>query len=106
MVGHIAHLVVFLIAALALGDLIYNYVKSTGTVWQRLLAAGKGTATILWARFAMIVTGISDALVALATFLNEPGVAPQIQAVLQPQYVAAFVIGTLVITEIARRRTL
>ena len=87
-------------------DAIVGYKNSTGTTWERILAAGKGSVTILWQRFVVLVTGLSGGLVILAEYLNAPGVADTIKSVIQPQYVAIFVIGMAIISEFARRRTL
>lgn len=86
---------------------VMDFMGETGaTTWQRLLAAGKNSATILWARFTLMVSSLSGALVALASYLGEPSVGDAIKTALQPQYVLGFVILSAVITEWARRRTL
>lgn len=104
------YIVVDIVLAAIVGYFIYDFVvtfaTSTGTIWQRLLATGKQSATILWQRFVVIVTGLSGGLVMLADYLNAPGVGDAIKSVIQPQYVAVFVIAIALISEIARRRTL
>jgi hypothetical protein len=87
-------------------DFYRSYCAATGTVWQRLLAAGKSSATILWQRFVIAVAALSNGLVWLADVANAPAVSDAIKAALQPQYVAAFVVAVAIITELARRRTL
>jgi hypothetical protein len=75
-------------------------------VWQRLLAAGRQSATILWQRFTIALAALADVLVWLADFFNAPGVAEPIKSVLQPHYVAGFVVAVAIVGELARRRTL
>ena len=87
-------------------DFLRSFRAAAGTVWQRLLATGKQSATILWQRFTIAVVSFADAIVWLADLLNAPGVAEPIKSVLQPQYVAAFVMAVAIISELARRRTL
>ena len=87
-------------------DFYADYRAAAGTVWQRLLAAGKTSATILWSRFTILTTAMSNSLVWLAGLLGAPGVEDAIKAALQPVYVAGFVVFIAVITELARRRTL
>lgn len=87
-------------------DFYADYRDAVGSTWQRLLAAGKTTATILWSRFTILVTALSNSLVWLAGLLGAPGVEDAIKAALQPVYVAGFVVVIAIITELARRRTL
>lgn len=82
------------------------YLSATGTTWQRILAAAQGSATIAWARFSAFVGMAATALASLADWLNAPGVSDGIKEVLQPQYVALFIIVSGILTELARRRTL
>jgi hypothetical protein len=98
----------FLLAALiyVVVDFVRCYRAATGTVWQRLLATSRHSATILWQRFTIALAGFADALVWLADLLNSPGVAEPIKSVLQPQYVAVFVVAVAIVGELARRRTL
>lgn len=100
------HTLIFLVVAYIFFDFITSYAAATGTVWQRLLQTGKNSITILWQRFVILVTGLSGGLVYLADYLNAPGVSDAIKAVIQPQYVAGFVIAVAIISELARRRTL
>jgi hypothetical protein len=104
------HLVIDLVLFAALVyvvvDFIRAYKSASGTVWQRLLATGRHSATILWQRFTIALAGFADALVWLADLLQAPGVAEPIKSVLQPQYVAVFVVAVAIVGELARRRTL
>lgn len=99
----------FIIAALVVYfvyDFVASYRASVGTVWERLLATGKQSATILWARFVVIVSGASGGLALLAEYLNAPGVSDAIKSVVQPQYVIILLIAIPLISEFARKRTL
>ena len=87
-------------------DFFSSYRAAAGTLWQRLLATSRESATILWQRFTIALAGFADALVWLADLLNAPGVAEPIKSVLQPQYVAVFVVTVAIVGELARRRTL
>jgi hypothetical protein len=97
-----------LVAALAyiIIDAVISYRAAVGTVWQRLLAAGKESATILWARFTVVVGVVVNGLVWMADVLHAPEVANAIQTYGGPKAAAAVLIVVAVITEMARRRTL
>src|SRR5262245_14910368 len=103
-------LILNLVLVAALGYVAIDFLRSfraaAGTVSQRLLATGRQSATILWQRFTMALAAFTDALLWLAELLNAPGVAEPIKSVLQPQYVAVFVVAVAVVSELARRRTL
>jgi hypothetical protein len=104
------HAVIDLILFAALVYVVFDFVRAwraaSGTVWQRLLATGRHSATILWQRFIIALAGFADALVWLADLLQAPGVAEPIKSVLQPQYVAVLVVAVAIVGELARRRTL
>jgi hypothetical protein len=104
--SYILDLPIAILVLYFLYDAVTGYIAATGTVWERLLAAGKGSATIVWSRFVVMVSGLSGGLVVAADYLNAPGVASAVQSVIQPQYVMAFTVAIAVITEFARRRTL
>jgi hypothetical protein len=87
-------------------DFVRSFRAASGTVWQRLLATGRQSATILWQRFTIALAAFTDALLWLAELLNAPGVVEPIKSVLQPQYVAVFVVAVAIVSELARRRTL
>jgi hypothetical protein len=93
--------VVYLIA-----DSVRAFFSAAGSMRQRLWAAARHSATVLWARFCVAVAALVDVLVWIADLLNAPGVAGAIQSYLSPSVVAGIMIAIAVITEIARRRTL
>lgn len=74
--------------------------------WARLLAAGKESATKLWA-FVMIVCGSGVGLIVeVANALNMPEVSEAIKAWLTPQVAAIMVITAMLISVLARNRTM
>jgi len=87
-------------------DFVRSYCAAVGSTWQRMLAAGRHSATILWQRFTIALAALADVLVWLADLLDAPAVAEPIKSVLQPQYVAVFVVAVAIVGELARRRTL
>lgn len=100
--------IIALICIYVIIDFIRAYATATGTIWERLLTVGKESATILWQRVVICITGLSGALVWLADWLNAPGIGSAIKSAIgdRPQIMAAFLVGTAIISEIARRRTL
>src|SRR5712692_4313398 len=80
--------------------------RAHGTLWQKLLAVGRHSATILWARFTVAVAALADGAVWVADFLGSPQVAGAMQAHLDPRTVAAVMVAVAVVSELARRRTL
>jgi len=83
-----------------------GYRAATGTTWQRLLSAGKDSATKLWAKLVGIVATILGFVSSGADYLNAPQVSAAIQQYAKPQWVAGIMLAVMVITELARNRTL
>lgn len=71
-------------------------------MWDNMKAWFKHSVTILWAR-AMTFGGA--VLAALLSLSSDPSVSSAVQSVLQPKYIAYYVIVIGIITELARRRT-
>jgi hypothetical protein len=80
--------------------------RLAGSAWHRCLTAAKSSATILWARFTIVVTALATCLIQLADFVNAPSVTAAITTYLKPCVVAAIMVTVAVVTEWARRRTL
>lgn len=108
------HYVITFIAAAAV--LYYGYLFYTSyqkiaaqpgqwRPWERLWAAGAGSATKLWARVVGAVSSAIAALVGLAPMLGAPEVGQFIKANFEPQTVTLIMIGIMVVTELARNRT-
>ena len=102
----VLNLILFAALVYVVIDFIRSFRAAAGTLWQRLLATGRESATILWQRFTIALAAFTDALLWLAELLNAPGVAEPIKSVLEPQYVAVFVVAVAIVGELARRRTL
>lgn len=94
------------VAGFFIWEFVSDYSAAAGSAWERLLAAGKGSATIVWSRFSAIVAALAGTLSGLADWLNAPGVGEAIQSYLKPEWVALYVLGVALIAELARRRTL
>lgn len=94
------------VAGFFIWEFVRDYSAAEGSAWERLLAAGKGSATIAWSRFSAIVAAMAGTLSGLADWLNAPGVSEAIQSCLKPEWVALYVLGVALIAELARRRTL
>jgi len=72
-------------------------------MWFKIKAWFKNSVTILWAR-VVALGGV--ALGAVQALSADPAVNDAMHAALQPKYVAWYVIGIGLITELARRRTI
>ncbi len=102
----VVSLVVVAVLVYVVVDAVRSFVHATGTLWQKLLAVGRHSATILWARFTVAVAALADGAVWAADFLGSPQVAGAMQAHLDPRTVAAVMVAVAVVSELARRRTL
>ncbi len=99
-------LLVLAIVCYVAADFFHGYRQAGGSLWMRLVAAGKGSATILWARLMLVIGGLADLAVEAAGWLDAPGVSDAVKSMLQPQYVGAFIVAVALVSEFARRRTL
>lgn len=104
-------LIFSLLPVAILAYVVYDFVKeyaaaSGATTWDRLLAAGKGSATILLGRLTAFGAVVVTVLVESADWLGAPGIADTIKAQLTPQMAAVFAIALPFLFEFARRRTL
>lgn len=82
------------------------YQSSAGTLWQRLLAAGHGSATMLWQYAVMGSAAFLGNIEKIANGLNLPEVQTFINAHVPPQELAVVMIVISVVTIVARLRTL
>ncbi|HEY7246276.1 MAG TPA: hypothetical protein VH678_20575 [Xanthobacteraceae bacterium] len=98
--------VVLAIAGYFIFDFVRAYRGTVGSVWSRCIGAAKSSATILWARFTVVVTALAAGLVQIADFIQAPSVSAAISTYLKPSVVAAIMVTVAVVTEWARRRTL
>jgi hypothetical protein len=98
--------IVLAIAAYFIIDFALSFRHAAGSLWHRCLYAARSSATVLWARFTVVVTALADGLVKVAEIVNAPNVSAAITTYLKPSAVAAIMVSVAVITEWARRRTL
>ena len=83
-----------------------DFKSEKGTTWQRVLAAGRGSATIVWMRLGVIFSALTSALVSAAGYFNLPEVQTALQKYMTPEAWLAVLAVFAVIGEIARRRSL
>jgi len=76
------------------------------TVFHRLVLATEGSAVILWSRFGTAVSLLISALANVADYFNLPGVGSALTTYLTPTTVSLLTAGLLIVSEMARRRTL
>ena len=100
--------IAILLLALAIVLTVYlQYRKETGTTWQRLLGAAQHSATILWAKFCIVVAGVAGNLDSLADMLGQPEAKDFINAwVGNPKVIAGIMLAIALVTIGARKRTL
>lgn len=84
----------------------YRNAPAGSSAWERWLAAGRDSATILWANFITVVSGLIAGVVGLADLAGAPGVSAVIQQYLDPQWVGLGLIVLALVAEYARKRTL
>ena len=80
--------------------------NQTGTVWQRILGTANESATILWAKFVAAIAIIVGGMDYIADIIGAPEVKDAIQGVMNPKYVAGFLVAVALITVISRKRTM
>lgn len=87
-------------------DFYLSYRKQEGTVWQKLLAAGKSSASILQARVAAIGGIALNGIVDIADIIGNPGLKAMIDQYINAPAVGWTMVGMAFVAEWARRRTL
>jgi hypothetical protein len=114
---NIMHYIHLAIAAVAFAAVLYYaYLFYTGyqeiaaqpgewKPWERLWAAGSGSATKLWSRVVGIVASVIAAVIGFAPMLGAPEVADFIKANFDPQIVTGIMIAIMVVVTLARNRT-
>jgi hypothetical protein len=74
--------------------------------WERLWAAGRGSATKLWAKFVMLVAGLTANLDSIADFLGMPELKTAIDTYIgNPKIIAGVMLIISLVTIKARNRT-
>lgn len=94
------------VAVYFLAVMVKEFVQERGTVWQRLLAAGRSSATMLWARFMILVSAAVGAVANITQDAGYPEMAEKLKQVVDPNYVLVFTIAAFFVTVLARKRTL
>ncbi len=84
-----------------------DFRKVPGTTTERLLIAARDSATVLWAKFCILVAGITSQIDNLADLFGAPEAKDFINAwVGNPKMIAALMLAISLITIKARTRTL
>lgn len=85
---------------------IHGYATATGTTWERLKAAFKGSLSIFWARINALSLSAIAGWGAVAPYVGATGIQEQIEKFLSPWAMLAYMLFVLIGAEIARQRTL
>jgi hypothetical protein len=95
-----------------LGWLVYTAARDMaaekGDYWQRLLAAGKYSATKLWARVVMLLGLLLADVPQLADYLGDPTLKQTItdwMTKIGPEWTGGFLVVVAIVTIMARRRS-
>lgn len=102
-----------LVQTLAVGVLAYvvyalgrRFMAAEGTMWERVVGAFKGSATIAVAYAEMIVAALPIALYALAEAIDDPGMQASLEALIPPDWKPVITFGFAFAVYWARKRTL
>lgn len=87
-------------------DIIRRYRHATGTTWDRLIVAGHDSATILWAKISLIFSAVAENADSFADLIQQPQLKPYIDMAFTPQAFGAMLAGFMIISWLARKRTL
>lgn len=82
-----------------------EYKEAKGTMWERALEASWDSATILWSKVVIVATVFVNGVAYLASALDA-GTVEQIKLYLPVEYVAGFMVVVMLITIVARIRSL
>lgn len=102
----ILFVVVCVIVAYIASTLFFEFMKATGTTWERLLAAGRSSATILVSKLVALASGGLMLLDQSADLLDVQPVKDFVTGLMKPQWVATFGAAVAILVYIARRRSL
>jgi hypothetical protein len=113
-VKYILPLIGLSVAAVVIFDFGRQYLKSISTGWGRVWDAGRGSATVVWQQFGLVVSGLvmgADRLIDwVCAAANDPSAADAIKGVINSYFtppVAGLVgLAFIAITIKARMRTL
>jgi len=82
-----------------------EYQEAKGTMWERALEASRDSATILWSKVVIVATVFVNGVAYLASVLDM-GTVEQIKLYLPAEYIAGFMVAIMLVTIIARLRSL
>lgn len=82
-----------------------EYKEAKGTIWERALEASRDSATILWSKLVIVATVFVNGVAYLASAMDS-GTVEQIKLYLPAEYVAGFIVAVMLITIIARLRSM
>lgn len=84
-----------------------QYRAATGPLWQRALAAAQNSATILWAKFGMLLAALVGAIGDIGDLFGDPNIRGYAETFLgNPKVVAGILLAFSLVTVAARKRTL
>lgn len=106
MIGFIFTLAVVASLLFMAYHLVKKFREAEGTVWERLLAGGRDSATILWGYLLYLAGAILDLIERMAVFLNMPEVTTFVNTHVPPKYVAGGMMVIGIITIAARLRSI
>jgi hypothetical protein len=87
-------------------SLVDQYRQSTNTGYKRLWDAAYGSATKLWAKFVIVVAGVTANLDSLADFLGMPELKTAIDIYIgNPKIIAGVMLVISLVSIKARNRT-
>jgi hypothetical protein len=86
--------------------MLVDYTREQGTIWERLLAAGRYSVTVLWNRFVILVGTGTAAVASITADAGYPELADHLKELFTPKVVLGIMVGMSVVSILARNRTL
>lgn len=106
MISTFGWIVFTIVFAGLVADAVHGYYTATGTVWERLLAVGKSSATIMVARLGAIGGFVLNALVEIADLIGSPAISSALTTYVDAKAVGYTLVAAAIVVEWSRRRTL
>lgn len=82
------------------------FVRAEGSIWNRMLDASMGSATILWSYVVALGAAIITLISATAEVVGMPEVRGMIEKTVSPELMGLTLLGITIVTIIARLRTI
>lgn len=99
-------IILFLGVAAWLGaEFVKDFASAKGSLWDRLLAAGKDSATWLAARVLAILGSLAGLGENVGDYLGDPAISAAVRGLLSPEIVPYYALFAAVTFALARRRT-